>query len=424
MILAIFHCFCFAGASAQFAKQTENVQYVPGVNRVTRDTITSGDIYVGNDLFVDFVSVPDSTKCGCHCVTRAFLVVTLHVAGASNRYNFGRSSFDANIAFELSGYNGTIQSVPPSPESELEIISGAGLGKIEASVLIDVTNRVPEACSPPDSVSEKLAVTVTGLDVSGLTSDELDSLVFIVQLIEEHQIHPDENFTLNCSTDTYVKTNIADTTHPVNLSWVVKDDSTACQDLYPSFEVEVLRLYNTSPSNRDSELKTYAKVDWRQAQRFITYGPATHIDFTLAEGTGYYAWRVRPIGNYYPGGIGNEKNWGCWSKAPAQDETVAISSLSDMDNQQDTEFDGSKPYFYYRQFDRDKNWIFNRSFVEDDGGLTGIAEGITYASRLMQPLQVQTPVTTSGDVLVQQSVLDYEGRPLISTLAAPKVRSV
>ncbi|KAB2892917.1 MAG: hypothetical protein F9K28_10780, partial [Bacteroidetes bacterium] len=49
-----------------------------------------------------------------------------------------------------------------------------------------------------------------------------------------------------------------------------------------------------------------------------------------------------------------------------------------------------------------------------------IAEGITYATALLQPVQVQTPVASSGQVLVKQTVYDYAGRPLLETLPATR----
>ncbi|MBK7412848.1 MAG: RHS repeat protein [Ignavibacteria bacterium] len=409
---------------AQKHRLTETVQYVPMLERTDSASLLGESVAPEQSIVVSFAAMPSEVTCGQKCLSRALLVLSFGIQGQSERYMHGRGLFEIGVEFIVNGYDGLTPRWSYSSGEMLEIAGTLTATKPVATMVIDVTQYADLSCDPGSETSNEIVIEITGLDTTGLSSEMIDSLVFSAKLIQEYRILPYPGSTLSCPSNLYVHTDsLADTTHPVRLSWQVKDNVTLCPDLYPSFEVEVLRLYNTSPSNRDSELKTYAKVDWRQAQRFITYGPATHIDFTLAEGTGYYAWRVRPIGNYYPGGIGNEKNWGCWSKAPAQDDMVTILSLTDMDNQQDVEFDSSKPYFYYRQFDRDKNWIFNRSFVEDDGGLTGIAEGITYASRLMQPLQVQTPVTTSGDVLVQQSVLDYEGRPLVSTLAAPKVRS-
>lgn len=408
----------------QTQKSAEVVQYAPSVARTVSGSLVGSGVQQDLYINLNFAPVPENTTCGRHCVNKAYLVVSFHVGGAKERYTFGRTLLTASASFQIAGINQSSQIVVDFADVWTLNLSGATPTQPLSRIVLDITNRVPNACTAPDLASHGLRIKITGLSILELTAAQKDSLVFSAQIIEEHKIHPDDNLTLDCATDTYVKTTFADTSHPVSLTWVVKDESTPCQDLYPMFEVEVLRLYNRDSASRADDDKVVAKVNWQEAQRFLTYGAATKIEFTLAEGTGYYAWRVRPIGNYYDGGIANQKNWGCWSKAPEQDSVVTITGLSTMAGKQDhpSEYGGGKPLFYYRQFDRDKNWIFNRTFAEDDAGFTGISEGITYASSLMQPLQVQTPVTSSNDVLVQQTILDFEGRPLVATLAAPKVR--
>ena len=409
---------------AQSKEGVEHVQYTPRIERISGDTLYGVSIVEGSALSVSFASMPAPEHCGQLCLSRAMLVVTFSLNGRFGRYVYGRPIAEASTDLTVEGYSLDILQWSLDPIEAMAISGTATSTKPVATIVLDVTEYSDLACTSLSPTSNDIVITIDAIDTTGLTSEMVDSLVLTAELIQEYRILPYEGATLSCPSEIYVKSpTIADTTHPVRLTWQVADGTTPCPDLYPSFEVEVLRLYNTNPTYRDADTKTQSVVDWKQAQRFITYGPATFIDFTLAEGTGYYVWRVRPIGNYYPGGIANEKNWGCWSNAPAQGTAISIVSLPDMDSKQDTEFGGSKPLFFYRQFDRDKNWTFNRAFVEDTDGRTGIAEGITYASRLLQPLQVQTPVSTTGDVMVQQTVLDYEGRPLLTTLAAPKART-
>ncbi|MFN4909210.1 MAG: hypothetical protein ACK475_08330 [Bacteroidota bacterium] len=424
IIVVVLCVFVSTVAFSQKNTDGEAVQYIPRAERIDRATLSGAELIADSKVKVSFSALPSSAMCGERCMARAILVVSLGIHGATNRYGHGRASFDASANLTVAGYNNdNLQWTYPTQQS-LVIEGTATSTKPVATIVLDVTEYSDLACTAGAATSNDIVVTIDAIDTEGLTAEMVDSLVLTAELIQEYRILPYEGATLNCATDVYVKAPvIADTVHPVKLSWRVADGQTPCPDLYPTFEVEVLRLYNIDPNMRDSETKTRSVVDWRQAQRFLTYGPATSIEFTLAEGTGYYVWRVRPIGNYHPGGIANERNWGCWSMAPAQEAEIRFVGLSDMDIQQTNQYGTNKPFFFYRQFDRDKNWTFKRTFVEDGGGRAGIAEGITYASRLLQPLQVQTPVTTTADVLVQQTVLDYEGRPLVTTLAVPKTRN-
>ncbi len=402
----------------------EVVQFNPRLERRHSDTLRGGALAVGQAITVSYTSMPSPSMCGRRCMNRAILVLSYGVVGGSGRYVHGRIAFDTEIELAVSGQTDGVPLWTHVAQPMLRLDGTTESVRPMSVWSLDVTEYSDLACTAGAATSNDIVVTINAIDTEGLTAEMVDSLVLTAELVQEYRILPYEGATLNCATDVYVKAPvIADTVHPVKLSWRVADGQTPCPDLYPTFEVEVLRLYNVDPNMRDSETKTRSVVDWRQAQRFLTYGPATSIEFTLAEGTGYYVWRVRPIGNYHPGGIANERNWGCWSMAPAQEAEIRFVGLSDMDIQQTNQYGTNKPFFFYRQFDRDKNWTFKRTFVEDGGGRVGIAEGITYASRLLQPLQVQTPVTTTADVLVQQTVLDYEGRPLVTTLAVPKTRN-
>src|SRR5690606_35620769 len=100
---------------------------------------------------------------------------------------------------------------------------------------------------------------------------------------------------------------------PVEFTWRSKS---GCADTFPNYQLQVLRLYNIGPTLTDeSEIK--AVVDWGQALTVETGSGRRSIRLTLAEGTGYYLWRVHPIGSWYDGGIANDSNWGQWSPSAA-----------------------------------------------------------------------------------------------------------
>jgi hypothetical protein len=328
---------------AQKQDASEVVQYLPRLERASVDRRAGADVAESLTLEVSFANMPTAEACGIRCLSRSLLILSYGVAGGSGRYMHSRSLFSSEITLTIDGLTQGFPQWTFPTQPSLAIEGTATSTKPVATIVLDVTEYSDLACTSLSPTSNDIVITIDAIDTTGLTSEMVDSLVLTAELIQEYRILPYEGATLSCPSEIYVKSpTIADTTHPVRLTWQVADGTTPCPDLYPSFEVEVLRLYNTNPTYRDADTKTQSVVDWKQAQRFITYGPSTFIDFTLAEGTGYYVWRVRPIGNYYPGGIANEKNWGCWSNAPAQGTAISIVSLPDMDSKQDKEFGGNK----------------------------------------------------------------------------------
>ena len=90
---------------------------------------------------------------------------------------------------------------------------------------------------------------------------------------------------------------------PVRFTW-----TTHCAEI-KNYQIQLMRLYNTSSGTLEEATIT-ALPDWNEALTLETGSGQTSIDLTLAEGSGYYVWRVRPISNRYPGGITDPRNWG------------------------------------------------------------------------------------------------------------------
>jgi len=199
--------------------------------------------------------------------------------------------------------------------------------------------------------------------------------------------------------------------NPVTFNW-----NTDC-DCTPSYEFQLLRLYNIDKNKKDPK-KIKAKVDWSKALTIETQSNDPSLVLTITEGTGYYIWRVRPIGNVYSGGITNPKNWGQWTDTPLWSILNNPSISMDLSNP-----NSLQPHtFYYQQFDEDKNWIYARTFSEADRNVESkvkIAEEITYANGLLQGEQHQKHLYSQEAVLGNATLLDYTGRPALTTLYAP-----
>ena len=191
---------------------------------------------------------------------------------------------------------------------------------------------------------------------------------------------------------------------------------------HPNYEFQLLRLYNTDPSKIVNERDIVTTIDWSKALRIETQSSATSLQLTIAEGTGYYIWRVRPIGTYYSGGIANHLNYsnGSWSE-----DLLSLTNINLTSTLSTLTIGGysgalSNPYFYYLDPDDEINWIYSRKFTEENK----VSESITYATPGQHIRQVQAFLPSKDTTLVTQSIIDKTGRPSLSTLPVPTAGSI
>ncbi|PBQ30225.1 hypothetical protein CNR22_00110 [Sphingobacteriaceae bacterium] len=190
---------------------------------------------------------------------------------------------------------------------------------------------------------------------------------------------------------------------------------------YPNYELQILKLENRDDTYKNDQDKISTSIDWSKALRVETQSPETSIDLTVAEGTGFYIWRVRPIGNYFDGGIANSENYGEWSATVTNPATNLI-----LDKTNHSPSSSSDPHiFYFIDPDKDFNWIYSRVFTEGDNNSlsnpTGVktSEGISYADGLLNARQNQKYNSSENTNIVSQTLLDYSGRPAMVTMPVP-----
>lgn len=216
----------------------------------------------------------------------------------------------------------------------------------------------------------------------------------------------------------------------------------------PNYQLQVLRLHNyANPDNNSlawtnwvtTIASTYAtsltvealrerikqesailtEIDWSRALTLETQSSNKTATLTLAEGTGYYVWRVRPIGTQYKGGIANAKNWGQWSHAevPATLGTMVLVDLKNGLVKPKDQNGKELNVFHFTDADETKgrSFIYSRTFTE--GNRT--SESITYANKLNQVKQTQTYLPSKQTTIVTQQMYDYSGRPVMATLPTP-----
>ncbi|MDI9342122.1 MAG: hypothetical protein QM534_16230, partial [Sediminibacterium sp.] len=193
-----------------------------------------------------------------------------------------------------------------------------------------------------------------------------------------------------------------------------------CGTPAPNFQFQLLRLYNTDQVKTTNESDITTLVDWDKALTIETGNSLQEITLTMAEGTGYYLWRVRPIGNAYEGGIANYRNWGVWSVTGVYTQGNAYAITNNLSATQQL----TPHLFYYAQpnSEENRNWMFNRSFIEGDAlnkGQVSIGEGISYANGLLMTQQTQAKIASEDKILANQVIYDYSGRPALNAMGAP-----
>lgn len=191
---------------------------------------------------------------------------------------------------------------------------------------------------------------------------------------------------------------------------------------YPDYEIQILKLNNLESGFAKDNDKIATIFDWQRALKIQTQSYKRSITLNLLEGSGLYIWRVRPIGNYFEGGIANSENYGEWSSIPTLGSnatyTLSKSAFSPTNISNPCILNLNDP-------DEELNWIYNRVFTEGDDfdklNPTGVksSEGINYADKLLNIKQSQKFNSVEDKNLVSQNILDYTGRQALSTIPVP-----
>ncbi|MEM7040497.1 MAG: hypothetical protein AAF570_26260, partial [Bacteroidota bacterium] len=178
----------------------------------------------------------------------------------------------------------------------------------------------------------------------------------------------------------------------------------------PQYQLQLLRLYNQGNASDPQHIQ--ANIDWSRALTIETGSPATEMQLHPAEGSGFYIWRVRPVGNWYPGEAANPQNLGLWGGA-IQANAFEFG-IEDVQAQGD-----AINVFWFEDQSADKNWVYSRSFNEGDHQRTGVADNITYANGLGMAQQQLHRLDSREEVLSRQELYDHVGRRSIIAMSAP-----
>lgn len=309
-------------------------------------------------------------------------------------YNFGRNEFDASsVTFNVEGLNSWIWNA-----SQTFVKNG-----LKLTISPDKPEQTLRIELPVEAAAQTKRITLKITDHS------------IAELVKNNiriKVELEDNAKVDVRTSPFsqqslitsigIKPNIK----PVEFWW-----ETACDGI-PGYQIQVLRLHNENSSllYLQDQKNISATVNWTNAFTLFIDHPNKKAKLTLAEGTGYYLFRVRPIGSMYPGGVANPANWGEWSDAPETGEHFMHGDQA-----------ATPAAFYYQQFDADKNWTYSRVLSDH----AKLAESISYANELLDGIQTQThlysPTEQSAEerLMVSQSLIDYNGKAVGQSLTAP-----
>lgn len=354
-------------------------------------------------LMTDEVKQLEVNHCNVGCVDRQIEQAQLEVwLNLGPDYEYGDSAFQTSVTATIVGFNDPLDGEEVVTHEQNLVITHRAP---EQMMLIDFTADYDNIARFEISVRDYQGYEFVKKDIQ-LTAKRKEKYKVGATNLADTPLVTVNPITFNSSTNQTV------------FSWE------ACAE-FPNYEFQLLRLYNLS----QTELTTYGimppavplvsdphqiktTVNWGKALTIETQSANKTISLHLTEGSGYYIWRVRPIGNLHSNGSSNDFNWGVWSNTGPFGQPS--STFIEVNAEQ-------PPYcFYHNQTEEGINWIYTRTFSEaDEGGSVKIKEAMSYANGLMQPKQSQVHLSSQHNVLSSQTIYDFSSRPAISTLAAP-----
>jgi RHS repeat-associated protein len=213
-----------------------------------------------------------------------------------------------------------------------------------------------------------------------------------LQLSIVHEVE----YTINVTNVETEITQITSAANPQTFSWIATTNAVAVSDI-PYWQFQLLRLYNIDEDNIVQNEIT-AEVNWGDALNLFLEGSQTNLSLTIGEGSGYYIWRVRPIGNDYENPIADSRNYGSWSHVN-DNYTLSLDGSGDPENT-----------FWFRDPDNNINWIYGRTFSEGDASASIKAyETKAYSNGLYMMRQAQAINQSEGFVVATQQLADMSG---------------
>jgi hypothetical protein len=177
---------------------------------------------------------------------------------------------------------------------------------------------------------------------------------------------------------------------------------------FSAYELQILHFPKYDKGVGESVI-----TNWSQALKILVPVEATTADnkvtatkylksFRLINGTGIYVWRVRAIGGYNKGGLGDNENFGYWSGTFSPSAYIA----EDKENTY---------WFYFEDPEGDVNTIRSRVYTED----LKVKEINTYADGLQNIKQLHVNIPSNQTTIITQTEQDFTGRNSLTSIPVP-----
>jgi hypothetical protein len=178
---------------------------------------------------------------------------------------------------------------------------------------------------------------------------------------------------------------------------------------FTAYEFQLLHFPNIAKGQYQ-----LVSADWDKALKLLVPVEATDESnklisqkklqsLRLISGTGVYVWRVRAIGGFNDGGLGNSDNFGEW---PLDLSTGSVNLTAETENTY---------WFYFEDSEENVNTIRSRVFTED----MRIKEISTYADGLQNVKQAQVNIPSNQTTIVTQTEQDFTGRNALASIPIP-----
>jgi hypothetical protein len=193
----------------------------------------------------------------------------------------------------------------------------------------------------------------------------------------------------------------------------------------PNYQFQILKLKHSAEYPIPAGNKVITTVNWDEALTIETQKDTKEFLLTISEGTGFYAWRVRPIGNIVgekgETGVANPSNWGEWSCGGSSipftfTATDATQTNTNVTVTPSSTVDWGNKVFFFKDVDEDRNYIHSRTFTEK----SGVGEKIVYGNTIGQTKQSQTYLPSQKQMVTTHMVYDHVGRPTLGVLPVPQ----
>ena len=278
--------------------------------------------------------------------------------------------------------------------------NNVALTSLTRTLIIDVNNRLSWQMREQSSVNltggYEVKMTITGIKVNGVSKNTLPRYVYL-----ESEINIDRYYEFTSSTNTEPINNpITQTdndcdgiTDEVTVSWSMP--SSAVPEEY---QLEWFFVSNYSSTGTSVYPTSAFSTDFKNNSTRVTTTDNSY-KVSLVYPNGYIVFRVRAVGRDYTSPT--QYMYSPWN---LPDQSV-ISSI------------GSAHKYTITGHDPLKNWQYSSTYAEEGKK----KEVISYFDGSLRNRQTVTKINTDDNVIIGETLYDYQGRPAVNVLPVPIV---